>query len=63
MKLTSFFLLVWATVLFILGVINEPALTLCFIAVGGSIAALVGGMWLEDVYVVSKDHDEEHDLP
>lgn len=56
------FLSVAVTVALILGLINWPGATLAILCIGGSLAALLGGLWLGQCARVSREHDEEQGL-
>jgi hypothetical protein len=46
----------------ILGLVNWPGITMAVILVGGSIAAIVAGLWLNDCRIEADEFNEEHDL-
>lgn len=48
---------------FIVALINWPGITLACLMVGLCIAAIAGGLWLEQAREDGKEYDQEHDLP
>lgn len=62
MTLPRFFLSAVLAVLLILCSINWPGITLAVLCIGGSIAALAGGMWLGQCAWEAKEYQDEHDL-
>lgn len=48
---------------FLLCLINWPGITLACLCVGLCIAAIAGGLWLEQARKDGKEYDAEYDLP